>query len=187
MTLGQKETDRAARGRESGRILELSLKKACRLDVIACKPGNVSLNAAGHGMTAADFLLSARACVPHLVRTDISVGEIIYTSVAATRAAVGCNTNLGIILLLAPLARTVNILMSRGHGDASGRFRATLAEVLESLTVDDTRWCFEAIRTARPAGLGQAAANDVFDPPAAALKEVMRGAVERDSIAHYSF
>ena len=77
---------------------------ACLLDVLALKPGNVGVHGAGHGMQAVDFLRSARAAAPAIAAEQASVGERIHAAIAATRAAVGVNTNLGIVLLAAPLA-----------------------------------------------------------------------------------
>jgi triphosphoribosyl-dephospho-CoA synthase len=150
--------------------------KACRLDVVAFKPGNVSLYSAGHGMRAEDFLISARAAAPALAAPSLEVGERIYNAVAATRAAVGCNTNLGIVLLLAPIASAVGEF-------GGGELRARLAAVLDRLTVDDAERCYAAIRRAEPAGMGHAAEQDVALKPSVNLREAMRLARSRDTIA----
>lgn len=151
------------------------LARACRLDVVAFKPGNVSLRAAGHRMVAADFLASARVAAPALARPGAGVGERIEHAVTATLAAVGQNTNLGIVLLLAPLARATEL--------TGGDLRERLARVLDALTVEDSVACFRAIRAARPAGLGTAAREDVHDAPQRDLRSVMALAADRDRIA----
>ena len=76
---------------------------ACELDVAALKPGNVHRDADGHGMTVADFIASAEAAAPALCRAGSPLGRRLFDAVTATRQAVGCNTNLGIVLLAAPL------------------------------------------------------------------------------------
>ena len=76
---------------------------ACRLELRALKPGNVHVLSEGHGMTVAQFEASALASAPALAAPGKPVGERIRDAVAATHAAVGCNTNLGIVLLAAPL------------------------------------------------------------------------------------
>ena len=149
------------------------LAKACRMDVVAFKPGNVSLCAPGHGMTARDFLVSAREALPALISPQ-PVGRRVRQAVAATRTAVGCNTNLGIVLLLAPIAAAA------AHG---GGLQASLAQVLEDLTEADARECFAAIVMAQPAGLGQADAADVREAPQITLLEAMQLAATRDRIA----
>ena len=81
--------------------LQRAYLEACEAELQAFKPGNVSVHAEGHGMTVNDFRLSARASAPHLSDPTLGLGEKIYHAVAATKAAVGCNTNLGIVLLAA--------------------------------------------------------------------------------------
>src|SRR5262245_10511878 len=77
---------------------------ACALDVATRKPGNVSAASPGHGMDAGHFLRSADAAAGPLGVADASVGERIEGALRASWSRVGCNTNLGIVLLAAPLA-----------------------------------------------------------------------------------
>lgn len=146
------------------------------MDVVAFKPGNVSLWSAGHGMSADDFFKSAAAAAPWLADPSNRVGERIENAVTATQKVVHCNTNLGIVLLLAPLA---NAALKVGPDD----LRTCLVGVLETLDVNDAECCYRAIRLARPAGLGLVAEQDVADSPSMGLRDVMRLAAERDSIA----
>ncbi len=85
-------------------MIEAAFREACAAELAALKPGNVHRHAAGHGMTMDDFVRSADAAARPLCRTGATLGERILDAVAATRAAVGQNTNLGIVLLCAPLA-----------------------------------------------------------------------------------
>jgi triphosphoribosyl-dephospho-CoA synthase len=163
-----------ARPRPASAAIGAALHKACRLDVVAFKPGNVSLCAPGHGMRAQDFLLSAQVAVPALCVAEWSVGERILAAVRATFAAVGCNTNLGIVLLLAPLAAAAA---------RDGSLETALGSVLGELDRDDATDCYAAIRLANPAGLGRAAEGDVYEPPAHDLLSAMKLAATRDSIA----
>ena len=105
----------------------------------------------------------------------MSVGATVLRAVQDTRRVVGVNTNLGIVLLLAPLARAA--------GAGGGPLRPRVAGVLASLTLEDARDAFAAIRLASPAGLGTAAAEDVREEPKRTLREAMALAAERDSIA----
>ena len=152
------------------------LGKACRMDVVAFKPGNVSLWAAGHAMQAEDFLRSARVAVPCLSAPGRRVGARIEAAVKATIAAVGCNTNLGIVLLLAPLA-------CAAEAASTCDLRARLARVLRALDREDAADCFRAICAAQPAGLGEVAAGDVHEAPDMDLLEAMQLASVRDRIA----
>ena len=75
--------------------------------------------------------------------------------------------------LLAPLAAVP-------EGQES---RIGVARVLDHLTVEDARLAYRAIRLARPGGLGTAAEQDIACEPTVTLREAMRLAADRDSIA----
>lgn len=147
---------------------------ACDQEIAALKPGNVHVHAPGHRMTADDFRRSARAAAGPLCAEGAPLGQRVLNAVAATRATVGQNTNLGILLLSAP------IVMAAEQGDCS---RAGMTAVLDAATVQDTADVFEAIRLASPAGLGDAPRHDVRGAATAPLRPVMREAAGRDRIA----
>jgi triphosphoribosyl-dephospho-CoA synthase len=75
--------------------------EACLEELAA---GNVHVHAPGHRMTAEDFVRSAELSAPLLCRPGAPLGRRILDAATATREAVGQNTNLGILLLCAPLA-----------------------------------------------------------------------------------
>jgi triphosphoribosyl-dephospho-CoA synthase len=147
---------------------------ACRDELAAPKPGNVHVFADGHRMTAAQFERSAQAAAGPLTAPGARVGLRILRAVEATRAAVGTNTNLGIILLGAPLAAAAE------HGD----LRGALARILADLDVADADLAFRAIVLASPGGLGQAEQHDVRAPATVTLGAAMALAAGRDRIAH---
>jgi len=149
---------------------------ACRLELRALKPGNVHVASEGHGMTVAQFEASALASGAPLAAPSKPVGERIRDAVAATHAAVGCNTNLGIVLLAAPL-------MAAAERAGAGGLRSTLAATLAGLTIADATAAYDAIRLARPAGLGRADAQDVSTAPTIDLRRAMALAADRDRIA----
>ena len=103
---------------------------ACRTELRALKPGNVHDYAAGHGMTVADFEKSATASAPCLAQPGLHVGARILAAVRLTRAATGCNTNLGILLLAAPLA-------AAAFNAAPGGLRPALEDILAALDRGD--------------------------------------------------
>jgi triphosphoribosyl-dephospho-CoA synthase len=148
---------------------------ACRAELDALKPGNVHAHAPGHGMTVADFVSSAEAAAPFISDPARGVGGRVLGAVEATRAACGQNTNLGILLLAAPLAAAAQ---------AGGELRSTLKRVLAELTVDDASLAYRAIRLASPGGLGRSDRHDVAAEPAVTLLQAMRAAAARDRIAH---
>ena len=155
-----------------------AFRSACLLDVEAFKPGNVSVASPGHGMQAGDFVVSAQAAAPAISAPGLSVGGRILAAIEATRSAVACNTNLGIVLLAAPVAQAA--LQAGPPAALRDRVRAVLA----SLTVQDAAQAYRAIALASPGGLGTAQRHDVHDPPRVTLLEAMSEAAHRDRIAY---
>jgi triphosphoribosyl-dephospho-CoA synthase len=155
--------------------LRAAYEDACRREIEALKPGNVHLFADGHRMSAQQFLASASVSSGPLTKPDLPVGRRILEAVRATRQAVGTNTNLGILLLCAPLIRAAEM--------AGDDFRENLGEVLGGLDLGDTGAVFEAIVLASPGGLGSAETHDVREKPTVGLIEAMREAASRDRIA----
>ncbi len=151
---------------------------SCRMDVEALKPGNVSVYSEAYGMAAVDFFQSAELIAPILAKPGLSVGERILQSVEATKARIGCNTNLGIILLCAPLVQAMFSF------PLNKRLQERLTKVLEALDQRDAELVFRAIRLARPAGLGQSEQHDVNSEPTVTLREAMAAAQGWDRIAH---
>ncbi|MDR7420557.1 MAG: triphosphoribosyl-dephospho-CoA synthase [Armatimonadota bacterium] len=147
---------------------------ACLLEVSAPKPGNVTPDAEFADARFEDFVASALAIGPVIAAADrLSVGACVLECVRATRRRTRTNTNLGTVLLLCPLARAY------GHEPLRDALRA----VLSTLTQDDARDVYEAIRLARPGGLGQVPAHDVWAPVAVSLRDAMASARDRDTIA----
>ncbi len=157
-----------------------AFQRACALDVLVQKPGNVSRASPGHGMQAEQFLVSATAAAGPIFAADASVGERIEGAVAATRTAVGCNTNLGIVLLCAPIARAVERLPLPAPPAA---LRQRIRAVLGALTLADARAAYRAIALAQPGGLGRAPSQDVNEEPTVDLGRAMALAADRDRIA----
>lgn len=184
---------------EYDRHIASAFEQACLLELEALKPGNVHRFAGGHGMSVADFERSAAVAAPAIARRKASVGQRMFQAVQATRDAVGCNTNLGIILLCAPLARAQELRQAalddfpgsaRAHGgsptsspDSSQTLASAARSVLETLTLEDAGDCFRAIALANPGGLGAAPQHDVQSPARVGLREAMCLAQERDRIA----
>jgi len=148
---------------------------ACLYEATAPKPGNVHPGRDVDDASYADFVVSAIVVGPILARASVrGVGRTVLEAVRATREACGTNTNLGTLLLVAPLAA-----VPAGQTLADG-----IAGVLARLTSDDTRCVYEAIRLAAAGGLGRVERADVFsDPPNLSLVEAMRLAADRDLVA----
>jgi triphosphoribosyl-dephospho-CoA synthase len=147
---------------------------ACVFDVVSYKPGNVSLMFFHGEPASVEFLLSAAAIASVMEQAPFqSIGQTILESIRATRRVVNTNTNLGIVLLLAPLASVPPNLDLKG-----GLIRALIR-----LTVEDARAAYEAIRLAQPGGLGTVEQQDVVNEPTVTLREAMGLAADRDMVA----
>jgi triphosphoribosyl-dephospho-CoA synthase len=153
-----------------------AFEAACMDELEAIKPGNVHIFADGHGMVVQDFMRSAEAAAAVIAQPELSVGQRILSAIEVTRNAVGCNTNLGIVLLCAPLIHAVL------HGNRS-TLRGRLQQVLQELTIEDAELAYQAIVLASPAGLGKSELHDVHTVPRVTLLEAMREAQQRDRIA----
>jgi len=160
----------------SSKVLAQHYRSACFAEIEALKPGNVHLFADGHGMQVQDFIKSAEASAELIAKPELSLGERIYQSVDATWQAVGCNTNLGIILLCAP------IVQAALKGKPSD-MQSQLKLVVEQATLEDADWVFKAIRRANPGGLGRSEQHDVNNSADCTLLEAMQLSAGRDLIA----
>lgn len=162
----------------SEQALEEVVRASFLGDINALKPGNVHRYAGGHGMRYEDFLASALVSVPVLCRREYPVGRRCLEAVRATRQAVGTNTNLGMLLLFAPL-----VCAAQQAGDP-GALRQGFRDVVSAAQQADVAEIFTAIAEANPGGLGRVEAHDVHDPPDCTLFEAMAAAAGRDRIAH---
>jgi triphosphoribosyl-dephospho-CoA synthase len=166
--------------RLSGDLLARQVQLACVLEVSAAKPGNVTPSHDFSDTTYADMVRSALALGPVFARDAAkqrTVGQLIADGVEATARVVRANTNLGIVLLFAPLVRAE---VTR-RGDEP--LRVALERTLAGLDVRDAAAAFAAIARASPGGLGEAPEHDVRAPARVSLREAMEAAAHRDSIA----
>ncbi len=154
----------------AGRLAQI----ACLMEVTAQKPGNVHRFRDFSDLHYLDFLLSATAIGEPLDQaSQRGIGGTVLAAVKATRQVVKTNTNLGIILLLSPLAA-----VPRSLDLAEG-----VEQVLAATTRDDARLVFEAIRLASPGGIGRVDDQDIADEPTMTLRDVMALAADRDLVA----
>lgn len=177
---------------------------ACLLEVSASKPGNVNRFHDFKDARYEDFLLSA-IVMGRAFReiSNSSVGETVLKAIQATRRYVTSNTNLGIILLFTPIAKAYALAVKEGKeqkvegrreeaesGKLSSasylllsKLRTSLKDVLDSLTVEDARQVYEAIRLVNPGGMGVVTRYNLYEEVRVSLLEAMAVAAHRDSIA----
>src|SRR5262245_27865631 len=148
---------------------------ACVLEVSAEKPGNITPSHDFGDTSYEDMVRTAIAVGPEIARAgERGVGETVLAVVQASRRAARANTNLGIALLLAPLAKAAL---------AGGPLRERLGETLRALDLQDARAAYEAIRLAGAGGLDEPVEHDVRAEPTIGLREAMASAAGRDAIA----
>jgi triphosphoribosyl-dephospho-CoA synthase len=148
---------------------------ACVLEVSAEKPGNITPSHDFHDTTYEDMLRSAIAVGPELARAgERGVGETVLAVVEASRGVAQANTNLGIALLLAPLAKAAL---------CGGPLREQLGATLRALDVADARAAYAAIRLAGAGGLQERVRHDVRSEPTVGLRDAMASAAARDTVA----
>lgn len=162
--------------------IQRAYQTACLDELQALKPGNVHIFADGHDMDISHFISSAEASAPVLCQSNASVGERILTAVQATQRAVSMNTNLGIILLCAPLVHTAAQFVGQPLPNTAA-LRESLQITLENLTVEDGQAASQAIVLASPAGLGERSELDVQAVPEVSLLALMQAAQGDDRIA----
>jgi triphosphoribosyl-dephospho-CoA synthase len=165
----------------------LAAQLACLLEVSAPKPGNVAPGRHFADVRYEDFLASALAIgEPMAAAGQQSLGATVRRSVEATARWSRSNTNLGIVLLFAPLARAAALRSSdrkRRENSTGLTLQDAVRDVIASSTVDDARDTYAAIRLANPGGLGRTDAEDVATEPSLTLLDVMRLAAHRDTLA----
>ena len=162
---------------------------ACKLDVQTLKPGNVSFNSSGYGMTGQDFINSSKACAPLMVQPGLKLGEKIYLATKESIKAVGCNTNLGIILLCAPVLHVMQKLADeelRRLVDPLDFLQAELMKTIYEIDLDQSKLIYDAIVHANPGGLDEDREMDVRFTNVKII-DAMRQAKDKDFIAKQYF
>jgi triphosphoribosyl-dephospho-CoA synthase len=151
---------------------------ACLLEVAAPKPGNVHRAADFEDATLSDYLASGVAIGPIMDRaSQLPLGQTVLQAVQATQQLVASNTNLGMILLFAPLA-SVPASMTLAEG---------IPQRLRDLGPADAALVYQAIRLAKPGGIqprdDEIREHDVADAAPPDLLTAMEAAADRDLVA----
>jgi triphosphoribosyl-dephospho-CoA synthase len=171
----QRGSDPAAGAPRSPEAVAGAAQLACVLEASAEKPGNITPRHDFADTSYEDMLRSAIALGPEIGRAaERGVGATVLAAVLATRRVAPTNTNLGIALLLTPLARAALL---------GGPLRERVKEVLGALTLDDARAAYAAIRAAGAGGLDEPVEHDVRATPTVTLRDAMAAAADRDSVA----
>ncbi len=152
---------------------------ACQLECAAPKVGNVHRAADFEDATLYDFLISGQIVGNVLDRLQShAVGATVLACVEETLRVTKTNTNLGMVLLLVPLAKAIGHLQP-----AAILEKSAVNSVLQSLSSDDSQNIYAAIGAAKPGGLNSVARDDVFGPAPVNILNAMQDAADRDLIA----
>ncbi|MDZ4819107.1 MAG: triphosphoribosyl-dephospho-CoA synthase [Planctomycetota bacterium] len=147
---------------------------AAIFEATAPKPGNVHRGADFVDLTYPDLVLSAIAIEPAMQNAvDRSLGQTVLDAVTATRQLISTNSNLGIILLIAPLSAVPR----------QSPLREGVKEILRGLTATDCQLVYRAICAAKPGGVGKVAEGDIAGPAPDDLVAAMKLAADRDLVA----
>jgi len=150
------------------------IQAACTLEVLARKPGNSSPAKPLSSPGPEELLFCAGATAQVLaLAPGRPLGQTILEGAVASRSVAATNANLGILLLLTPMAAVPD----------DQPIHLGIGPLIEATTVEDARLAYEAIRLMEPGGLGEAPDQDVHKSPSKSLVETMRLAQDRDFIA----
>ena len=152
----------------------------CLLEVTASKPGNVHRGADFEDVTFEDFATSSVVFGQVIdSNAECSLGDTVLAAVAQTKAVVGTNTNLGIVLLLTPLAKLI------ARADVERLDQSQVESFLGQLPASDGEKVLQAIALANPGGLGDSSQMDVRSNNGGEvdLLAAMELAKDRDAIA----
>ena len=154
--------------------LATQLETACVLEAAARKPGNVHPQASFEDLEFENFLDAAKVTGRVMSQVNqLGLGQAVLETVLETRRLTGSNVNLGITLLLAPLAAV----------DASQSLADGIRSVLHGIDLYDTELVYTAIRCVCAGGLGEVPDQDISQRPKLPLLECMALAKHRDAIA----
>ena len=149
----------------------------CKLDIESLKPGNISVYSGGKDLSVDDFLDSAEASAGPITDPSSSLGMRILNAITATQSAVHTNTNLGMVLLIAP------IIQAALEKPDNQSIREAISSVLVATSVQDAVDVYQAIRLAKPGGMGEKDDQDLSEEPNVSLLNTMKIASEWDVIA----
>jgi len=153
---------------------------AILLEVSADKPGNVNLTTGFEGTRYEHFLASAvvarpwfklaaergiAVCRGEISVSNVRIGQIIRNGVCDINYwQHGGNTLLGTMILLSPLAAAAGMTPSPEENIYElKQLRDNLKQITESTIPQDAIDVYEAIRIAKPSGLGKAPELDLND------------------------
>jgi len=163
---------------------------ASLLEASAAKPGNVYPTKNFKDLNYHHFLYSSAAVFPAFLNLENkSVGKIILEGVKQTHSFIKTNTNLGILLLIAPLAaayaglRKKNLVKTDNKEELKQLLQQEISLILNNLTRKDAELAYEAINYSKAGNLAEVEDGDIKDRVELTLYQAMKLAQNRDQIA----
>ena len=160
-------------------ILKKQIKFVCDTEIKSLKPGNVHKYSKGHGMNIKDFLKSSLIISKCLTKNNLDLGKKILVSVNEIQNKIKKNTNLGIILMLSPIA---TIVQKEGVISKEELLKK-IKSLIKKQNIKNSIPIFKAISLTSPGGLGFSKKYDVNEPSNTNLYKAMEFAKEKDLIA----
>ncbi|ODA36381.1 triphosphoribosyl-dephospho-CoA synthase [Planctopirus hydrillae] len=174
-------------------LLGEAIELACLIEATSRKAGNVHPWTSFDDLSYVDFChagellakFSSQAALEPQPSQEApgSLGTWIEQAVAASQSSSPSNVNLGIVLLVAPLAMTWRTGMTPRTGTTLESWQEAVAHLIATSTTADAAAMYRAIMAAKPGGLGKSTTQDVRETPTISLQEVMHLARDRDQIA----
>ena len=150
---------------------------SCHKDIELIKPGNVNIISPHKDTNARDYIESSVLSSKILFQEKLTLGERILESVKITRKKIKTNTNLGIILLCAPIIHAIIKFKDL-------ELRDGIKMTLSSSTPKDTLDICSAINISSPGGLGKRDVYDTNSLPDVSVKEIMDYSAKYDRISY---
>lgn len=151
---------------------------ACVADVRLLGPGKAPVRRTDKHVSNADYQASAQAAGPALSGYHRRVGDRVLAAVQATRCAVNKDTNLGILLLAAPLVHALLV-------DVDGiTLRERLTHVLANLDCEDANLVWRAVCLADPEGAPEHPMSLACHAAGLTLRQVMEAQAVNNRIAY---
>lgn len=139
--------------RTSVRSIQDAIYWACLLEATSPKAGNVHPSESFSDLDYASFVTAAKVTSVELTRPDLPLSWRMRSAVTESQQATSTNVNLGIVLLLGPLVEASMQSAPDGLPKSRCDLALRLPEILASLSTDDGKVLYEAIRIVNPGGL----------------------------------
>lgn len=160
-------------------FIKKNIRFVCDVEMESLKPGNVHKYSKSHDMTTKDFFRSSLIVSKYLSQNNLSLGKKIINTVMQIQKKIKKNTNLGIILMLAPIV----VVVEKEGLIEEKRLLMKIKSLIKKQNVKNSFPIFKAISLTAPGGLGKSKKYDVNTLPKTTIYQAMKFSKEKDLIA----